>query len=122
MNLKSVIERMFGNPTRSKFLRQGLEDLDYKTERVTEFNQTPYAKNLWQYSRLMSTTKDGVQLRMGDFIKTHREYVFRISGFKHEEGHWRGTKKQYNMRTALSKVQRDLEKDIAIILKKEEVS
>jgi hypothetical protein len=122
VKLKSVIERMFSNPTRSRFLRQGLEDLDLKTERVTEFNQTPYAKNMWQYSRSMSTTKEKVQLRVGDFIHTHRDYVFRISGFKHEEGQWDGTAEKYKTRTTLSKVQREIEKDISVLLTKQKVS
>jgi hypothetical protein len=78
------ILRTMSNPVLLETLRFGLEPLDYSSQRVEEFNQTPFANQHLKYSRVLSTQIRGIEVCVGSFVELSsvESAIFRLESIK----------------------------------------
>jgi hypothetical protein len=78
------ILRTMSNPVLLETLRFGLEPLDYSSQRVEEFNQTPFANQHLKYSHVLSTHVRGIEVSVGSFaeLSSDESVFFRLEQIK----------------------------------------
>lgn len=102
LSVKTYVEMMFSNPLRRKFIMTGLNPIDHRSTRVSEFNQTPFAQSTLRWSTLTSLRKDGEDIKVGSFYEWGDAWVVRICDFLYENGVYDKARAWMKKRDALS--------------------